>query len=153
MKTIIALVLFIFAAPNLSHAQLPSDRLNLEYGDSRCNSWTTKLFISLPDRGLTLYGELFSTSYYRGAKNGWIILGINRIKWPILVGQTGQSCDLLTFPQLQFNVPMSGAWGKIKLFDIPMSKEVIGLRLYAQGGFEVLPGREGFSRGVEFSIQ
>jgi len=151
MKTIIALLLSLLITPFAS-AQVVIPRLNIQYGDSRCYTNNTMLWISLPDRGLTLYAELFSNTFYRGATEGWVIIGINKIKWPINI-HTGQKCDLLTFPQIQVPVPMSGGWGRVKLFDIPMSNVLIGLQLFAQGGFQVLPGKEGFSRGVEFVIQ
>ena len=151
MKTIIALLLSLLIT-SFAPAQIVIPRTNIQYGDSRCYSNSTMLWISLPDRGLSLYAELFSSTFYRGATEGWVIIGVNKIKWPIKI-HTGQTCDLLTFPQIQVSVPMHGGWGRTKLFYIPMSNDLIGLQLYAQGGFQVLPGIEGFSRGVEFVIQ
>tara|TARA_R110000824_G_scaffold133055_3_gene295694 strand:- start:330 stop:662 length:333 start_codon:yes stop_codon:yes gene_type:complete len=109
------------------------------------------LWISLPNRGLTLWGELYNGAMHDPAI-GWVMIGQGRMNLPLLL-HTGQSCNLLVSPSIFFVVPMINGYGKFKIFDIPKNFPVVGLHLYAQGGFEAHLGIEGFSRGVEFVIQ
>jgi hypothetical protein len=131
--------------------QPPVARMNIQYGNSNCHDWHTMLWISLPNRGLTLWGELYNNALH-DPTIGWVMLGHGKMNFPVLL-HTGQTCNLLVTPSIFFVVPMTNGYGRFKIFDIPKNFPVVGLRLYAQGGFETHIGIEGFSRGVEFVIQ
>ena len=73
----------------------------------------------------------------------------------LLAGGLNSQQGLLQPPVNRMNIQYGNSkchdWHKI--FDIPKNFPAVGLRLYAQGGFETHIGIEGFSRGVEFVIQ
>tara|TARA_R110002051_G_scaffold72145_1_gene130474 strand:+ start:918 stop:1391 length:474 start_codon:yes stop_codon:yes gene_type:complete len=157
MKNVLLSLFFLITTTFHANAQadLLKDpkvsRMNILYGASNCHDWHTMLWISLPNRGLTLWGELYNTAYYNPPV-GWVIVGQGPLNLPLQL-PTGQSCHLLVAPWIFITVPMNNGFGRFKLFDIPKDSNLIGLKLYGQGGFQAHPGKEGFSRGVEFVIQ
>ena len=148
---ILLLILLAVPAKAQNLREPPVTRMNILYGNSNCHDWHTMLWISLPNRGLTVWGELYNSALYNPTV-GWVMIGQGRMNLPILM-HTGQLCTLLVTPSIFFVVPMNQGYGKFKLFDIPKNFPLVGLHLYAQGGFETHIGVEGFSRGVEFVIQ
>ena len=145
------LILTAFSAKAQNLIQPPVTRMNIQYGNSNCHDWHTMLWISLPNRGLTLWGELYNNALYDPAM-GWVMIGQGKMNFPVLL-YTGQTCNLLVTPSIFFIVPMINGYSKFKIFDIPKNFPAVGLRLFAQGGFEAHRGIEGFSKGVEFVIQ
>ena len=156
MKSVLLSVFFLLTVIFPARAQTefkapPVTRMNIQYGNSNCHDWHTMLWISLPNRGLTLWGELYNNALYNPTM-GWVMIGQGKMNFPVLL-HTGQTCNLLVTPSIFFVVPMTNGYSKFKIFDIPKNFPAVGLRLYAQGGFETHIGIEGFSRGVEFVIQ
>tara|TARA_R110002051_G_scaffold141849_2_gene215182 strand:- start:227 stop:691 length:465 start_codon:yes stop_codon:yes gene_type:complete len=154
MKPLWGILLLLILAVSAKAQNLlepPVTRMNILYGKSNCHDWHTMLWISLPNRGLTVWGELYNNALYNPSV-GWVMIGQGKMNLPILM-YTGQICTLLVTPSIFFIVPMNQGYAKFKIFDIPKNFPAIGLHLYAQGGFETHLGVEGFSRGVEFVIQ
>ena len=154
VKTLLFFLLLVLTAIPAKAQNLiepPVTRMNILYGNSNCHDWHTMLWISLPNRGLTVWGELYNNALYNPSV-GWVMIGQGRMNLPILM-YTGQICTLLVTPSIFFIVPMNQGYAKFKIFDIPKNFPLVGLHLYAQGGFETHLGVEGFSRGVEFVIQ
>ena len=156
MKSVLLSVFFLLTVIFPARAQTdlkapPVTRMNILYGNSGCHDWHTMLWISLPNRGLPLWGELYNNALHNPTL-GWVMIGQGKMNLPLLL-PTNQTCTLLVTPSIFFVLPMQNGYAKFKIFDIPKNFPAVGLHLYAQGGFETHIGVEGFSRGVEFVIQ
>ena len=149
MKTIILFLCSLITLASNVDAQVSIHRQNIQYGETGCKG--CELWISLPNRGLTLTGKLYSKTWYTGATTGWVALGTHPTSIPLFTS-TNQKCNLLVVPKVVITVTPKNGIADFKLFDIPNNSSLIGLRLYAQGGMIVKPGVEGFSPGVQFDI-
>lgn len=150
MRSLFFLILFslLSIATPCQLGKLP--RQNLQYGNTGCGQ-NCELWISRPDLGTTLTGRLYTKTWYTGQKEGWIVIGLHPTQIPLKL-YTGQTCNLLVLPKIFLTVPIIGGLAEFEIFEIPNHPALRKIRLYAQGGMEVLPGKEGFSLGVVFDI-
>ena len=144
------LLILLLSCLSTASAQIPTPRLNIQYGDSNCYTNSLIFWTSLPDRGLVLRGAVTSFAH-TGTTVAIAWIGFNRISIPWL-NQFGQTCYFLASPDLVYVVPMHLGYGNISLFKIPISPLLIGVALFGQAAM-VSGNHEDWSSGVEMVIQ